>query len=302
MKLNWAYALAAVACVSLAGCNKDKVVGAKGPAGQVVATVDGQEITVRELRAELGGATFSDAKIRKAAETRALQAIVNRRLLVKAAQERGLDKTPDFELQKERALDAALVQELQNSIAKTVPPATREEAERYIIEHPDIFAQRKIFVVDQIRTPQPMSPAVVEALKPLNTLEEVETLFNQQRVSYERSIGKIDAAVSEPKLVESIVAMKPGMVFALPVGQVMLINRVKETKVQPYTGDDAVAYAQQRLTREHAQEALVREYNAILAKGKDKVQYNKDYQPGGKVADASGAKLTQASSVPGNGG
>ena len=119
MKLKWAYALAAAAaCVSLAACNNpSKTVHGKGPAGQVVAKVDGQEITLRELRAELGGATFSDAKVRKAAESQALQAIIRRRLLVKAAQERGLDKTPDFELQKERALDAALLAELQNSIA-----------------------------------------------------------------------------------------------------------------------------------------------------------------------------------------
>jgi EpsD family peptidyl-prolyl cis-trans isomerase len=301
MRMKWAYALAAVACVSLGACNADKATKAKGPAGQVVATIDGEEITMRQLTAELGGASFADAKTRKAAEGRALQAIITRRLLVKAAEERGLDKSPDFALQKERAQDTVLVMELQKSIAKSTPPASREEAERYVIDHPDIFAQRKIFVVDQIRAPQPLSPAVLEALKPLNTLEEVEALFGQQQVRFERSISKIDAAVTEPKLIESIVALKPGMVFAIPVGQVMAINRVKETKIQPYTGEDAINYAQQRLTRDHAQEAVVREYNAIVAKAKDKVKYNKDFQPGGKVAQ-SGSTLTTASSVPGNGG
>src|SRR5258706_9600009 len=53
----------------------------KTPTGQVVATVDGKEITAIDLRSELGNFSTADAKVRKAAEQQALNGIISRKLL-----------------------------------------------------------------------------------------------------------------------------------------------------------------------------------------------------------------------------
>ena len=103
------------ACVSLGACRLPHLGGdaPKEPSGQVVAVVDGREVTLRELRAELTGVSFPNAQARKFAERAALQAIIRRRLVAMAAHDQGLDKTPDFALSKQRAMDILLAETMQ---------------------------------------------------------------------------------------------------------------------------------------------------------------------------------------------
>jgi peptidyl-prolyl cis-trans isomerase C len=290
MKPNWALCLIPIACLAVSAC--DGKGEAKAPAGQVVATVDGQEITVRDLRAEMGGTNYPDPVARKAAESAAVQSIVSRKLLAKAAEDRDLDKTPDFALLKQRANELALAQALQESILKTVPPATRDEAERYVLAHPDMFSQRKVFVVDQIRTVQP-SPQIVDKLRPLKTLDDVKELFAREGVPYDTTTDKIDAVGSDPRIIESIANLGPGEVFALPSGLTLTINRITETRIRPFTGEPAVNFAMRMLTRERSQQTLAREVQAITANAENKIKYNKDYQPAPKAA-APAAKAPPA--------
>ena len=123
MKLSRGLAVVAVSALALAGCRLPWVSAGKAPTGQVVATVGGEEITVRELNAELAGVNLPDPKTRKLAEQAALRNIIARTILAKAAVDQGVDKTPDFALQKQRAMQGLLVQTLQNKVVASVPPA-----------------------------------------------------------------------------------------------------------------------------------------------------------------------------------
>ena len=77
---------------SLAACD------AKGsdniPAGQTIARVDGQDVTIHELNAELKGVQLPSGDARKAVEQQALQRIIDRRILASLARERKLDQSP----------------------------------------------------------------------------------------------------------------------------------------------------------------------------------------------------------------
>ena len=64
--------------------------------GQVLATVNGTDVTANELNAELVGAQ------RKAIEQQALQGLVDRTILADIARERGIDKSPVYIAQKRR--------------------------------------------------------------------------------------------------------------------------------------------------------------------------------------------------------
>ena len=109
---------AAAAFVGLAACHGAAQREGGAPVGQVIAVVDGQEITVRNLEAELGGLAPADPKARAAAQQAALQAIVSRIILADAARAQGLDKTPEFALRKQAAIDALLAQSLASKIAR----------------------------------------------------------------------------------------------------------------------------------------------------------------------------------------
>ena len=208
-----------------------------------------------------------------------LENIVARTVLAKAAVDQGIDKTPDFELVKQRAIDTLLAQSLEAKIAGTVPKVTSEDADRFINEHPDIFAQRKIFDVDQIRMARPSDPGIVKQLEPLKTLADIENFLNQQKIPFQRSTGNIDSVGVDPRMVDAIMKLPAGEVFVIPNNNMLLVNQIKDTKVQPFTGPQAVDYATQVMTRQRTQEAVGRQISELYGKAKSTIHFNKDYTP-----------------------
>ena len=251
----------------------------KAPTGQVAATVGGQEITLRDLRAEMSGVQISDPKVMKQAEVTTLRNIVGRTVLAKAAVDQGIDKTPDFAIAKKRLLDNLLVQSLQNKIASQAPAVTREEADRFVAGHPDIFAQRKIFSVDYIRMARPSDPSIIKALEPLKTLEQVDAQLTQEKVPHQRGAGPLDSVGADPRMIDAIVKLPPGELFVIPAGNMLLVNNIKDTKIVPFTGPQATDYAQKLLTKQRIQEAVNRDFNKIMVAAAPTVKFNKDYAP-----------------------
>jgi peptidyl-prolyl cis-trans isomerase C len=282
--------VAAAACVALAGCHFPGLGGGqKAPTGQVVATVDGREVTLRELNAEMGSAAYPDPKTRKVAEQQALRNIVARIVLANAARAQGLDKTPDFALQKQRAVDSVLAQELQQKLVAGVPQPSKEEAQNYVSSHPDTFLERKVFVVDQIRMPR-VPLEVLKTLEPLKTMEEIEAVLNKDNIPHQRADATLDAVGADPRLVDFILKLPANEVFVLPANDGLLVNRVKETKVVPFTGDVATQYATKWLTRQRTQESVSRSFNQLLSASSSKIQFNKDYAPPKSVKAAAPAE------------
>jgi peptidyl-prolyl cis-trans isomerase C len=282
--------VAAAACVALAGCHFPGLGGGhKAPTGQVVATVDGREVTLRELNAEMGSAAYPDPKTRKLAEQQALRNIVARIVLANAARAQGLDKTPDFALQKQRAIDSVLAQELQQKLVAAVPEPSKDEAQNFIGSHPDTFLERKVFLVDQIRMPK-VPIEVLKSLEPLKTMDEIEAVLVKDNIPHQRGDATLDAVGADPRLVEFILKLPANEVFVVPSNEGFLVNRVKETKVVPFTGDQATQYATKWLARQRTQQSVSRSFTQMLNASASKIQFNKDYAPPKPVKTAAPAQ------------
>jgi len=281
--------LAPLAAVVLVACHVPHFGNKTQPVGQVVATVDGQEITVRDLNAELAGVTVTDPKQRKAAEQLALRSIIARKILAAAARKQGIDKTPDFAMLRDRTVENLLAQALAAKIAESVPPPSQEEVQSFVTAHPNSFADRKIFTVDQMLTGK-LDSSVLAALKPLNTMDSIQALFDQDHIQYRRGTAEIDALSLDPSIVDQIVKLPPGSAFILPNGNNLIISAVKQVRSEPVTGAPANNVAMQMLRRQHSQQAVTRELLADLNKGTASVRYNKDYAPPAK----SGAPASNA--------
>jgi hypothetical protein len=102
---TWVPALPAIAATLLTACNPEV------PTGQVIAVVNGEEITTAELNAEARARNLTigtDAAQRDLA----IADLVKRKLLVQAAEGRGLDRTPEFVVANRRLRDILLAQQL----------------------------------------------------------------------------------------------------------------------------------------------------------------------------------------------
>lgn len=257
----------------LAGCSSEAE-----PTGQVVATVDGVEITQTELNAELAGIKGRNATEQAALQRAALQNIVNRTLLTQAATEQELDKSPEGAITKRRAEQMALIALLEKSITARTPAVSTEEAQEFVTENPTLFDQRRIFLVEQIAV-NANSPKLLKDLEPLNTMPEVQAYLTSMKLNSQLSFGVIDALQTDPAITRQIMALAPDTVFVLPQGETIRINRVRDTQVVPVSGSDAINIAKEILANQRRQQLLVNSVNGILEKGKTKVKYSAAFKP-----------------------
>lgn len=247
--------------------------------GQVVATVGGKDVTVHELNAELQGANLPQGADRKAIEQAALQQVVQRRILADIARERGLDKTPMYLLQEKRAEETILAQMLQRSLASSIKQPTGQEIQTYIAQNPQLFAQRKIFTVDQIQFEAPKDMRQLSAYQPLKTMEEVEAQVKKDGLRYRRAPATLDVATANPMLVQQVLSLPPGEIFIIPAGQAVVANRITGERVEPLAGEDANRLATNLLQQQRYQDLLKRDLEPKVKTAREAVKYQEGYAP-----------------------
>jgi peptidyl-prolyl cis-trans isomerase C len=284
--------MAAVALsLALAGCKKGA--GKDDVAqGQVVAVVDGKEITSSELNAELQSMNVpNNEQAREQAKNAALDVLISRTILTNIAREKKLDQSPTYIMQKRRADEALLVQTLQRDIASRVPAPTRQEAMAFINATPDLFANRKIYQLDQIAFQVPQgNTTLLKALEPLKTMEAVEQQLIESRVRYQRAQGKLDTIQVDPNLMKRIAQLPANEIFVLPNNGALVANQITKVDVVPFQGDAAIDFAMNYLQNKKVSEAADAELKARIEKARKEVRYQPGYGPANKPgAPAGGA-------------
>lgn len=278
--------LAILTCFLVVAC------GDKEPTGQVVATFDGDEITATELKNELGNFQAPNPQIRKQAEQQALENILSRKALAQAAEKAGVAKTPEFSQQEAVLRETLLVRAWQAQIAKMTPDPSKVEADKFIADHPDMYSARKIWVVDQLIFPRVNDPSMAEALRPLNTLDEVAAMLAGRKIGSRRAEGELDPLSMDPRFTEQIVKLPPNEVFVVPNGNAVVANQIRETRSEPFVGDQAVRHATALLKNQRTSEALQRQFGSIVAASKKDIKYAKAYEP--KPPTKTGASVPPA--------
>ncbi|WP_375290999.1 peptidyl-prolyl cis-trans isomerase [Qipengyuania sp.] len=278
--------------LALAACNSEP----SAPTGQVVATVNGQEITATELEAELDGATAPTPEAQKNLQRYALENIINRTILAQAAEAEGLDKGPEFAVLEQKARQAALVQLLQRKIGGTLPQPSDDEIDNFITENPSLFSNRRTYVVDQIIVPQ-TSQRVLEALEPVKTMAEAQAVLNRMNVPGNKTVGVIDSLTIPPQAAQQIGALPPNEVFIIPSAQGIRINQVRTSQVDPITGDQARQVAGEMLSRQRSQSAMQNSLTEKIKAGRENVQYNDAFAPP-KTPEGGAAPAGQPAAVP----
>ncbi|MBP6030350.1 MAG: hypothetical protein KA533_02865 [Sphingobium sp.] len=254
------------------------------PTGQVAATVNGKEITMIDVRQEAGAANPG-----KELEQAALRSIIIRRLLSDEAVEEGIDKLPATAIMQEKARQMVLVDALTSQIRASAPKASKDEALQFIADHPASFDQRRIFLVDQLIIPT-STPDLIRAIEPLDTMAQIEQMLTTRKVPFQRAVGSIDALSINADIAEKIAQLPENAVFASPEGGVIRINRVRETVIQPVSGQAAMQVAITQIARQRADGIVANKIQSILQAGEKKVRYNSAYDPAAKAATKAAEK------------
>lgn len=218
------FPLAAGALLSLSAC------GNKEPGEDAAATVNGHEITIAEINAELaerGAVNAEDPNIREAA----LQAVINRKLLADFATGSDLDRTPEFILKEQRMRELLLA----DAAMRTLSPETSREDEQAI---EDFLAtnlagnQRTMYLIEGMAFARP-EPAVVERLGNASSLEQIRAIIAEANIEAEGGNLTWDSAQLPTDLVRRLNALPAGEPFIMPQGAGVIAGIVRETRQVP---------------------------------------------------------------------
>lgn len=249
------------------------------PAGQTIARVDGKDVTIHELNAELKGVPLPSGEARKAVEQQALQKIIDRRILAALARDRKLDKSPDFVLLKQRAEDAVLVDLLQQTMANQAKRPTVQDAQLFIQQNPTLFADRKILSLDQFVFPMPADASKLQELAPMKTLGEVEKWLLDNGIQYRRQPARLDTLQIDPAAARRILSLPPGEVFVVPANGVASANVITQTQAVPVPAADATRLAMSILQNRAVMATATRELEAEVKKRRQDVTYQTGFAP-----------------------
>ena len=268
----------------------------KAPSGQVVATINGEDITVHELNGELQTLRVPPDAPKKQVEQAALQRVVERRMLADEAKKRGLDKNPQYILAQRRVDEGLLVQALQADVAKAVPRTTREAAQKFMQESPQFFAERKVYSFDQIQFLR-QGPAVGLNLTGAKTMGDVVAALTAAKIQFQRSNVPYDGQSNPTFTTELTKILKakpdePILSISQPQGApapVVTVLHVIGSRDEPFIGEKAIAAAQQVVQRLEIQKALQVNLKKFTDAAKPSIRYAAGYAPPAAPAAAKPA-------------
>lgn len=170
-----------LAAASLAGCSRFEE---KPAATQVVARVNGHEITVHQVNDVLARQNISGDQA-PAVKRQILDRLIDQELAKQQAMEKQLDRTPGTVRAMEAAKNEVLARAYLEQIAATQRRPTPAEIKKYYAEHPELFAQRRLYSLEELSVPQKtIAPAALrEQARQAKDLAELTSLLSAQKAT-----------------------------------------------------------------------------------------------------------------------
>lgn len=204
----------------------------KKPAGQVIATVDGIEITRRDLIAELQAAGGKSADDLKTLQPRLVESIVNRKLLIEEAKRQNLTQNPQYLMTQQRLQEVLLSRMLVSSWKGKPETPSDGVAQAFIAKNPQMFGQRKAFLADEIATST--SSITSAQLANFHTNDEIAAWLKANKKPFQRNRKSIDTAQLTPELATNLSSRVGGEPLAIRDGDrfsIAAILAVREAAV-----------------------------------------------------------------------
>lgn len=265
----------ALLALSLSACDKEAT-------GQVAAVVNGEEITLQEINAELGGAAIPEGVDKKLVQQAALQRIVERRLLAQAARDDELDKTPDYLLRERQLRDALLVQLMGQRAERALKVPGEQEIDKFIADNPVMFAERKILAVDRIQFAMPKNLDQLKALENDHSMEAVAARLKQMGIEFRRDATQIDSAALGQQRLQQIRALPAGEPFVVPENGVVTVGVVTGERSEPVPAANARPMAVQAIRNKQMSETM--QQRLKQSRTSAEIQYQAGFAPAAEKA------------------
>jgi EpsD family peptidyl-prolyl cis-trans isomerase len=261
--------LSVVLALSLTACG-DK--SDKKVATQVAAKVGSEEISVHQInqivsRSNTAGVSPAAAK---AMSREVLEKLIDQQLAVDQAMENKLHRSPEVVSQIEAARREILARSYLQKIVSALPKPTPEEVRTYYAEHPQLFAQRRIFNVQEIVVPA--TPGVADQLHSFSlsgkSIESAAAWLKSKDIKFGGGNITRPAEQIPMELLAKIHPLKDGQSILIESPQSITLLRVASSQLSPVPEVAAMPRIEQFLGNQRANEAVTSKLKALRASAK----------------------------------
>jgi EpsD family peptidyl-prolyl cis-trans isomerase len=285
-----------LAIALIPGCGKKDETAAKAKAAtQVAAKVNADEITVHQVNYILARNPNVKPEAAGDAKREILDRLIDQQLAKQEAIEAKLDRSPDTMQAVEAARSEILARAYLERIAATQPRPTEEEVKKYYAEHPELFARRRVFSLEEILVaPQEgLAAGLREQVAKSRSMQDVAGWLKSRDAKFAVNSGVRAAEQIPLELLPKLQAMKDGAIqlFEAGDGRVDVI-RIVASKPAPVDEATAMPRIQQFLFNQRSREAVAREMKRI--KDKAKIAYVGEFAGGAAVAEAKAKAEAEA--------
>lgn len=275
-----AVASVVIAAGLIAGCGQED----QGrTTSQVAAKVNGDEITIHQINHMLARSSVPPESA-DAARRQMLERLIDQQLAKQQALERKLDRTPAVLQSMEAARDEILARAYREQLVASVPPPSDEEVRKYYAEHPALFAQRRLFGLEEISVTL-SDPAAAE-LKSFagqgRDLREIAGWLRSRKATFTENRGVRAAEQLPLDWLPHMQGMKDGDTRLFEGAQRLYAVRLAATQPAPIDEAAARPRIRQFLSNRRFSEAVAKDAGHLREKS------NIDYL--GEFADLAASK------------
>jgi hypothetical protein len=193
-----------------------------------------------------------------------------------------------IESARREILARAYIEQITAALAKP----TTEEAKKYYSEHPQLFAERRIYNIQEIVLPA--SAGVTNELREMlsagKSMEDIANWLKGKDIKFAGGSATRPAEQIPLELLPKIHPLKVGQGLLIEGPQSITLMRLAAAQSMPISEDIALPRIQQFLGNQRANEAAKQEFQALKAKAQ--ITYMGDF------AESNNSTAAQVATVP----
>ena len=235
-------------------------------ATQVAARVNSDEITVHQVNNVLARNPNIAPEASAQAKREILDRLIDQQLARQKAIENKLDRSPNVVQSIEAAKTEILARAYLEQVAAAIPKTAAWEVQKYYNENPELFAQRRLFNIEEIAfvANSDVANGLRDQLPKFRSMQEIADWLQSRGVKFAVNRGVRAAEQILLEILPKVQAMKEDQIQLFDLGsERFVVVRVVAYKVEPVDEASAAPRIQQFLLNRRSAEVIATEMKKI---------------------------------------
>lgn len=284
--------IAALACATLAACGGG---GGSGKPTQVAARVNSDELSVHQINHVLQRTPGIPAERAGEAKREILERLIDQELTVQRAKEMKLDRDADVLQRLEAARREVLSRAYLERVAAQVAKPTPAEIETFFRENPSLFAERRIWRLNEIVLPgrPPNWAQLAKELAPVRSAAEAADLLRRRGI--DSAVATTVARGSEGiplDVLPRFAKLKDGEVAIYQNGPQVVVAEIRSSQPAPLDAKQAGPAIEQFILNRRRNEAVQADMKRMRETAK--IEYRGEFEREAGAATPAAAPAAPA--------